>query len=44
MIVDLNIITGLMLGFEYVGAMEDEDDFDHHIVIDILFLRIVIYF
>jgi hypothetical protein len=24
--------------------MEDEDDFDHHIVIDILFLRIVIYF
>jgi hypothetical protein len=40
MTVDLNIITGLMLGVEYV----DMEDGERHIVIDILFVRFVITF
>jgi hypothetical protein len=40
MSIELNIITGLMLGAEYV----DMDDGERHIVIDILFARFVITF
>jgi hypothetical protein len=42
MIVDLNLITGLMLGFEYVD-MEDEGE-GRHLVLDILFVRVLITF
>lgn len=40
--IELNFITGLMLGFEYVDM--SQDDGDRHIVLDVLFLRIVVSF
>jgi hypothetical protein len=40
--IELNFITGLMLGFEYVDM--SQDDGDKHIVLDVLFLRIVVSF
>jgi hypothetical protein len=43
MLVDIMLITGLMLGFEYVGEMDEDDGFDHHVVIDILFVRVLIF-
>lgn len=38
MIIQLHLITGIMLGFEYVD-IPDEDD--RHLVIDFLFLRVL---
>jgi hypothetical protein len=42
MLIDLNLITGLMLGFEYVD-MEDEGE-GRHLVFDILFVRVLVTF
>ena len=39
----LMLITGLMLGFEYVGEMDEDDGFDHHLIFDILFVRVLIF-
>jgi hypothetical protein len=43
MLVDIMLITGLMFGFEYVGEMDDDDGFDHHLIFDILFVRVLIF-
>jgi hypothetical protein len=42
MSIDLNLITGLMLGFEYVDM--SHEDGERHLVIDILFVRVVVSF
>jgi hypothetical protein len=39
MMIELNFIAGLMLGFELVRNPEDDDI--NHLVIDIFFLRFV---
>jgi hypothetical protein len=41
---ETNLITGIMLGFEYTGVLNQDDGYDHHLVLDILFLRILICF
>lgn len=38
--IEMNLIAGLMLGFEYIGAGEVDED--NHVVVDILFARFVI--
>ena len=43
MIIEVALISGLMLGFEYAGPI-DEDDEHHHLVIDIFFARLLIHF
>jgi hypothetical protein len=43
MIIELGLITGLMLGFEYSGPI-DEDDEHQHLLIDILFVRFMCHF
>jgi hypothetical protein len=48
MTIDINFITGLMLGAEYVhsSSIDDYDgDEDYHmVVVDLLFIRFVISF
>jgi len=44
MTIELNLITGLMLGFEYVDRSDEEQDDDYdgkYVVIDLLILRIL---
>jgi hypothetical protein len=43
MIIEPALITGLMLGFEYSGPIDEEDEHSH-LVIDILFVRIICHF
>ena len=43
MIIELALITGLMLGFEYSGPL-DEDDEHQHLIVDILFVRFLVHF
>lgn len=40
MLIEMNFISGLMLGFEYVGAGEADDE--SHLVFDLFFVRILI--
>jgi hypothetical protein len=41
MMIELSLIAGIMLGFEYV---QDPEDDAHYLVIDILFVRVLIGF
>jgi hypothetical protein len=45
MTIDVNLISGLMLGFEYAHSSVVDDPEDYHmVVVDLLFVRFVIAF